>query len=182
MTDEKRQEIITTTNIIANNLISKKTDSNYSFSLSSVDIEKAFNYYEIIKNQVKSYISNNEFNQDRHKISATSIIAILSYKPIIVDKHPDTITKPEVELWINQILAIAISDYIIFSFLNLPKQKMNYPKNTTSGKPYHDYLIGLINSISDNIQLKESDTPKLANYITSLSHILYLLERYTLDK
>lgn len=182
MTDKKRDEVIINTNKIANKIISSHTDNEYLFSLQSDDIKNAFEYYEIIKEQVKKFISNTEFNQDRHKIASTSIISLLSFKPIVVNKYPKDITEIEATLWINQILAIAVAEYIIFDFLDKPTQKLILPNTTTSGKNYSDYLIGLINSISDNITFKETDIAKLANYITSLSHILYLLEKYTLDK
>lgn len=182
MTDEKRKEITTNTSKIAHKLISCYTTNDYKFSLSGNDIKNTFEYYEILKTEVKKKISITDFNQDRHKIAATTIVSLLVYKPIQVDQQPQDMQQEEATVWINQTLAIAVAEYIIFSFLELQVKKFNFPKTTTQNKEYYDYLMALINSITNDITLGTGGIEtKLANYITSLSHILYLLEKYTLE-
>lgn len=184
MTNEKREEVVVNASKIAAKLISHYTNKEYSFSLESDDISKTFIYYENLKIDVKRKISITDFNQDRHKIAATSIISLLSYCPIKVNNHPTTVTNKEVTIWINQSLALAVAEYIIFSFLEIPYQTFVFPKTTTTEeKDYYDYLMALILSIESDITRGTSGYEnKVANYITSLSHILYLIERYTLDK
>jgi hypothetical protein len=181
LTEEKRKELSENAEQIAKAIIDRKTSTEYTFELKGIILD-SLKYYEEIKNKVKSFISTEEFNQDRHKIAATIVISILNYNPIEVKTYPAEIQKAEAEIWINQIFAIMLAEYIVFRFLGKSEiQNFILPTNTTSGKSYIDYLLALIHSIKDNITHRESDIKKLSNYVTSLSNIFYLLEQYTLD-
>lgn len=181
MTPEKQAELSIALASDALLLASKTTSEHYRFTVKEGNIQSVFAYYDMIKQHVKSHISNDEFRQDRHKIAATILISIMEVEPIEVVKHPLGITTEEATRWINEKLGLGFAEYIIFSFLDIPDVSFKLPKKTTCGKPYEDFLYALTNSYYSDMEFNSNGIIKSANYILSLSHIFYLLERYTLD-
>jgi hypothetical protein len=191
MENKTKQLIFKTILAKAVKIIDKQMSINIEYRFNDIPNDKiaqVMKCYEDIKSVVKSEISNEDFKQDRHKIASAFIISILKNKPVSVDLHPKAINKEEATYWINMILAVEFAQYMIFSF---PKPYETYneklfkcEKNQnryTNDKEYEDYLFDIIYHICEDIdKCKNNDSAKLTNYILSLSHILYLLEIFTL--
>jgi len=179
---------IKTLNLLKNKLInisqalaSKQSSENEIFVYNDANLDKVFYDYENIKNDIKQILENNEFLIDRHKISSFFVSAILKNKPIVLKINKTDIKNDDLEFIINTNLAILFANFIIKSFYKEINNKdliISMP-NSSSSKVYIDQLIGLIKIYKDRLNIGGENINIL---LLSISHIFFLLEKYSEEK
>jgi len=163
---------------ISQALASKQSNEDEVFVYNDTNLDKVFENYENIRNEIKQILENEDFLIDRHKIAAFFISSILKNKPIIVKINNTDIDNNDIEFIININLAILFSNFIIRKFykeINKKDLKIVMPISS-SQKPYIDQLIGLIKIYKDKLDIG-SDNIKIL--LLSISHILFLIEKYS---
>lgn len=166
---------------IAQSLASKQSSENEVFVYNDTNLDKVFEDYENIKNDIKQILENNDFLIDRHKISSFFISAILKNNPIVVKINKTDIEDDNLEFVINTNLAILFANFIIKSFYKEINNKdliISIP-DSSSSKAYIDQLIGLIKIYKDRLDIGGENINIL---LLSVSHIFFLLEKYSEEK
>ena len=178
---------VKTLNLLKNKLInisqalaSKQSSENEIFVYNDANLDKVFYDYENIKNNIKQILENNEFLIDRHKISSFFVSAILKNKPIILKINKTDIDNDDLEFIINTNLAILFANFIIKSFYKeINNKDLIISMPDSSSKAYIDQLIGLIKIYKDRLDIGGKNINIL---LLSISHIFFLLEKYSEEK
>jgi hypothetical protein len=161
---------------ISQQLASIQSNEKEIFIYNDNGLDKVFIDYNEMKIKIKKIITNDKFLLDRHKIASFFIYAIIKNKPILIKENYTDILNDDLEFIANSNLAVIFANYIIKTFYEAKNNKtikIITPKSDTTN--YNDQLFSLIKLLKNRIE-NENDEEIL---LISLSHILFLIEKYS---